>query len=341
MGTGYGENFTRLITELEEEAPSFNVFQAIYLGERTSKKLYPDRNDDQLEQTGLHFRPYENYVYPPTDLRSFVFEADIMKYIINFMGLYGVNAPLPRCYHEQVAVQQTVHDTGKVPLQNFLDIFNNRFYWLYYLAWKKYRYYLHVGEKGENKTAQRVFSFIGLGFQDVRHTRAISPFRLFRMSGILSNRVRSKAGLQILLNEFFPRFRFRIREFVPSMVKLSELPGLGISKGSKQHRLGLNSVIGRSITDFMSKICIEISSLDFDDYLSFLPDGQRMKQLKQVIDLYISDTLTYDIQFFVFTDKIKTVPWNDKRLKLGQSIWLGKPKGTVIDAYYPYEKINH
>lgn len=341
MGTEYGENFTRLIEELEKDGPSFNLFQAIYLGERTGKKLHPERNDEKFEQSGLHFRPYENYVFPPTDLRSFRFENDVMKYTINLMGLYGINAPLPRCYHEQVAVQQTVHDPGSIPLQNFLDIYNNRFYWLYYQAWKKYRSYLQIGDGTGGKAAQRVFSFIGLGFREEKKERAISPFKLFQMSGILSNKVRNKAGLQILLQEFFPKFPFRIQEFVPSRVKLTEIPKIGRINGATRHRLGTNSILGRSVQDYLSKICIQIGPIDFEDYLSFLPDGKKMNLLKQVIDLYISDTLIYDIRFLVRAEQIKTIPWSDNRLKLGHSLWLGKPKESLVDVYYSYEKINH
>jgi type VI secretion system protein ImpH len=134
MATENRENLDRLIEDLEKRAPEYNVFQAIFLAERISKKIHPDRDESQFDQKGMRFRPYEYYVFPPKDIRAFSYEDGILTFILNFMGLYGINSPLPRCYHEQVAVQQTVHGPGQVPLQNFLDIFNTRFYWLYYQA---------------------------------------------------------------------------------------------------------------------------------------------------------------------------------------------------------------
>jgi len=73
MAAELGKNFTRLIEDLNKNAPSYNVFYAIFLCETMSKKLHPNRDEGKLDQTGLKFRPYPNYVYPPTDIRSFEF----------------------------------------------------------------------------------------------------------------------------------------------------------------------------------------------------------------------------------------------------------------------------
>jgi len=340
MGTEAGQDFTRLVNELQHRAPEFNIFQAIFIGERVGKQLHPERDDEKFDQAGLKFRPYEMYTYPPSDLRSFSYDNRLMQYVINYMGLYGVNASLPRCYHEQVAVQQTIHEEGHVPLQNFLDIFNNRFYWLYYNAWKKYRSYLHLTTDTDNKTTQRIFSFIGLGFGEEFAKENITPFKLFQLSGILSNKIKNKGGLQILLQEFFPKFQFHIQEFIPTMVPLSELPSLGRSNGTLQHTLGNSSVVGRSIRDYNSKIRVQIGPIDFDDYLGFLPGGKKINLVKNLIELYLNNTLTYDIQFLVKSEGIKTVDWRDERLKLGFSLWLGKPKKEIVDVYYSSEKLN-
>jgi type VI secretion system protein ImpH len=341
MGTEPGQHTIPIIEELKKDAPSFNVFQAVYIGERIGKKRHLQRDDEKLEQTGLRFRPYEMYVFPTSDIRSFSEMPDYMQYVFNFMGLYGINAPLPRCYHEQVAIQQSVHDEGKVPIQNFLDIFNNRFYWLYYHAWKKYRAYLQLVSEETNKTSQRIFSFIGLGFKGEERDRSISPFKLFQLSGILSGKVKNRGGLQTLLQEFFPGVAFRIREFIPSMVPLNERPKVGRSDGSDSHRLGKNSVLGRSVKDYLSKICIHAGPIDFDDYLSFLPGGGKMNLLKKLINLYLNDSLMFDIRFSVRADTVQSIPWNDKRIRLGYSMWLGRPKDSLTDVYFPFEKINN
>lgn len=335
MGTEPGKNIARLIEDLEKNSPNYNVFQAIFIGEKISKGFFPDRQDDKFEQKGLKFRPYEMYVFPPTDIRKISFTDKRMEFVLNFMGLYGVNSPFPRCYHEQVAIQQSIHGGGEVPIQNFLDIFNNRFYWLYYQGWKKYRYFLELREDLQSKSTQRIFSFIGLGPRFEKIQSYVSPFKLIQLSGILNNRIRNKMGLRILLKDFFPGCEVRIREFVPNRVPLSEIPRLG----GGEMILGQNTVLGRSVVDYLSKICIQMGPIEFDDYLNFLPDEKKTSLLKEIIEIYLSDNIEYDVEFLVKTEGMKFNPLKDKRLKLGQSIWLGKPAAKVVKVYYRYEKL--
>ncbi|MGH7496393.1 MAG: type VI secretion system baseplate subunit TssG [bacterium] len=338
MGTERGPDFARLIAELERHAPEYQVFQAIYLAEIASRQLHPQRQTFGLDQVGLKFRPHEMYVYPPKDIRTFECRDSVMTFVLNFMGLYGVNAPLPRCYHEQVALQQSVHGAGNVPLQNFLDIFNNRFYWLYYQAWKKYRYYLQLSEEPGNKTTQRVFAFIGQGIVARRESSGIARMRLLQFSGILSQRVRNKAGLHILLREFFPKYRLAIQEFVPHWVQLAETPRMGGKGGEPAFQLGVNSVIGRTMLDYMGRICLEIGPMPFVDYLEFTPAGRQAVLLKELLRLYLNDGLEFDVKFIIQSESIVTVPWNDKRLRLGSTIWLGRPKEELVPVYYAHEQ---
>ena len=335
MGTESGQDFTGIIKELEKNAPRYSIFQAIYIAEKISKKLYPKREEEKFEQKGLKFRPHEMYVYPPTDIREFSFVNNELRFVINFMGLYGVNSPLPRCYHDQVAMQQAVHGPGSVPLQNFLDIFNNRFYWLYYNAWKKYRLFLDMGENFQSKNTQRLFAFNGVGPHLESLQSKVSPFKLLQLSGILSLRIRNKAGLRIMLKEFFAGCEIIIKEFVPNQVKLSELPQLG----ENGMMLGRNSVLGKSVTDYLSKICIQIGPLRFDEYLKFLPGGGQSLLLKELVEIYLNDNIEFDVEFIVDTEDMESLKWGDTRLRLGQSIWLGKPKHKFVKVKLSYEEL--
>lgn len=342
MGTEHGQNLERVIADLQRNGPNYDLFQAIYLAEIASRQ-YVARKDFGFDQTGLHFRPHENYVYPPTDIRAITWHEEpkrhtrTLKFVLNFMGLYGVNAALPRCYHEQVAMQQSAHGEGEVPLQNFLDIFNNRFYWLYYQAWKKYRYYLQLSEAADNQTTQRVFAFIGQRLEARNPASQISRFQLLQFSGILSNRVRSKAGLQILLTEFFHRYAVTIHEFVPQWVRLAETPTMG--KGSaKPFVLGENSVVGRSMLDYNSRIRVEIGPMPFVDYLDFTPEGKKAALLRELLQLYLNDGLEFDVTLVIASETIITKPWKDKRIKLGTSMWLGRPREEFVEVKYGYEK---
>ena len=123
MGTSIRENSTSVIEDLIKNGPSYNVWQSVRIAESYVKKILGKEDNIGLEQNGINFQPYERYEYPHSDIKQVIFENNKFTFILTFLGLYGINSPLPRCYHEQVDFQQRILGPGKVPLQNFLDIF--------------------------------------------------------------------------------------------------------------------------------------------------------------------------------------------------------------------------
>lgn len=338
MAAGSGENISRIIKDLEKNYPAYSMFYALYLAEKLIRQWYPDLEIEKFDQTGVKIRPYEHYTYYPVNIRGFSYQEKQLEFVINLYGLYGPDSPLPRCYHEEVSLQKKIHRKGS-PLQNFLDIFNNRFYWLYYQAWKKYRYYLHISDVPNNRSLQRVFTFIGLGPDFIKEKPTVNTYKLLQLSGILSSRIRNKQGLLILLREFWPWFNFQIKEFVPSMVKVDERPELGSKNSGQAFTIGRFSLVGDRVCDYMSRICIEIGPMDFDDYLKFMSGGSYINLLQELLHLYLNDNLEYDIKFIIRTDSLQQVGWSDKRVRLGQSFWLGTPKEKQVEVYLKYEQL--
>ena len=340
MGSGLGKNFARLIEDLEKNGPSYSFFYAMFLAEKAMDKLHPKRNKAVLESKGLKLRPYEHYVYPPRNIRSFRFDDDEMSFVLNFMGLYGVNSPLPRTFHEEVAAQLNTYSEGEAPLQNFLDIFNSRFYWFYYQAWKKYRNYLQMSDNENSKAMQQLLAFSGIGLiGEIGEVLRPHRMRLMRLSGILSQRVRNKEGLLILLEEFFPDRGFWVEEFIPTMVKLSERPKIGRKFGSQTFTLGDYSVLGRYVRDNTSRIRIIVGPIEYDDYLQFAPGGSYRKLLVALLQLYVNDGIEYDIRFVLYSGRIRSTSLGSLGNRLGQSTWLGKPAEWMVDVEQPYERL--
>jgi type VI secretion system protein ImpH len=339
MGTEVGQNSSRLKEDLLRNGPAYNVWQAIRLGETiVDNGENAASADDSPAHNPIKFRPYENYEYPPRDIKRIYSGNGFLNYVLTFMGLYGVNSPVPRCYHDQVAVQKRILGAGEVPLQNFLDIFNNRFYWLYYQSWKKYRFYLHLNGKPGNKISERINSFTGVA-SEVKHLKPhpdkLHNFFFLKFSGIFSFRTRNKSGLIILLCYIFPDHRMKLREFVPQWIELSGIPALG----ENACRLSENIFIGRYALDYSSRIALEIGPISFQDYLEFLPGTENSNTLVQLLNIYLNDGLEFDFEFLIRSDTILATAWDDERLKLGSSLWLGKPQTEFVQVKIPYEEI--
>ena len=337
MGRESGQDLSALMADLSANAASFSVFYAIHICETLLKEEHRGTNWDMFEQKGIAFRPYEHYVYKARNIQAFTADDEVMRFVIGFLGLYGGDAPLPRCYHDQIVTQQGIHGKDEVPLQNFLDIFNNRFYWLYYKAWKKYRSFLQIKDEPNNKVMEQISSFYGQGVDFRSEDLPVSRYKLMQLSGVLCHRVRSKEGLLILLREFFYRFKVDIVEFVKSMVKVEERPRMGAQYGQNRMRLGVHCLLGEWVADYTSRICLIIGPLEFEEYLSFLPGEKSSVLLRYLLKLYLNDSLEYDVKLLVRSEGVRKISWQDERVRLGQSMWLGKPKEALLEKYIPYE----
>jgi type VI secretion system protein ImpH len=152
---------------------------------------------------------------------------------------------------------------------------------------------------------------------------------------LFSQRVKNKFGLKILLAYLFPQFQITIKEFVPNWLELTDAPLLG----SDENILGETSFIGRHTLDYTSKICLEIGPLSFKDYLDFLPGKENSNKIKELLDIYLNDGLEYDLKFKIISNTIVSISWDDDRLRLGSTLWLGIPGQEIVNAYLPYEQL--
>ena len=99
-------------------------------------------------------------------------------------------------------------------------------------------------------------------------------------------------------------------------------PGVGMGKNWV--------VVSPLVAEFLEQAWI--------DYLDFVPQGPKAILLKELLQLYLNDGLEFDVKFIIESASIVTVPWNDRRLRLGSTIWLGRPKEELVAVDYSYEQ---
>ena len=129
-----------------------------------------------------------------------------------------------------------------------------------------------------------------------------------------------------------------IQESVPHHVKLVDRPKLGSKYGEQAFQLYKNSIIGETMLDCTNRIRIKIGPLEFEEYLEFIPAGKYASLLNELLMLYLNDRIEYDIKLIIHTEGIAAVPWNDTRLRLGSTIWLGKPNEKFVEINYKFEE---
>lgn len=267
--------------------------------------------------------------------------------VLNFMGLYGVDSPLPDYFSEMIATldeDEEVADDGAEDgiraLRHFLDFFNHRIYSLYYRSWKKYRYYLQFEADVEDDFSQYMLSLLGLGTPALQDLVGLEVSRLISYAGVLGQRKRCAAGLQEMLSDYFDGMEVEIAEFMPRWVAVPEQyrACLGTSRGGSQVRLGETFTIGEKIRDLAGKFRVVLAPLKLEAFCKFLPGGTDSQRLYKLVRFYAPDQLSFDVELLLQKEEIPPFELGANLVQLGWTSWLGKPQEDIVSIAFSFRQ---
>ncbi len=326
------ERMSDAFARMEEEGHRFQFSQVMRLLERAFPTAPTPGETSAVLDPPVRLRPSVDLVFPPTDVDRVDWVEDRpeqAEVVLNFMGLYGIDSPLPYYFYEELA-----HETREtIPHRDFLDMFNHRFYAFFYRAWKKYRPYLHYQPGGTDRHSQRFVALAGLGTPDAAKDTSTDPMRLAAQAGTLGPRVRNAQGLEALIRAVFDGVEVSIIENVPRWVPIPSQNALG--EGGL--RLGENATIGEEVYDRSSKFRIQLGPLEIDLYRALLPGGDRAAELHSLVRLYAPDHLKYDVELNVPSDDLPATELGAEGGRLGLTTSLGTPEDPVVSRIVEYE----
>src|SRR5471032_2710358 len=158
MGRESQNPSSRLSARLERDIGKINFFRFCQLLEHPGMpKLGSTANpaDDPVR-----FRPHPGMGFPVSELKTLETDPDGSPTVrTTFMGLYGVDSPLPTSYIDDITQQREGHEA----LAGFLDIFNHRFMTQFYRIWRKYSYPATYEAGGKDNISQNLLGLIGMG----------------------------------------------------------------------------------------------------------------------------------------------------------------------------------
>ncbi len=318
MGTAARGKFPALIQDLLENGPSYDFYQGIALMEVCQGATAPGPGG---VQGAPRLRPAPEISFPAADIRRCrLDERGRIDFELNFMGLYGVDAPLPHFFLETVAEGD---DPGQA-LRAFLDVFNQRLYQLLYLAWKKFQAY---GPGKGNSLYDRYLTALA-GIENPEIQRESLAY-----AGLLGSRVKNSEGLCGLLGDFL-QMPVRIRQHVPSWVQLDDQPALG-SEGADGLVLGENSLLGERVLDVSRKILITIGPVPMGEVRDLLPGGLRTAELGQLIRQYLDLTIDFDIDLQATQEPGPPARLGCQEVILGWTSGLGEMGETTNLIHLP------
>ncbi len=152
----------RLIAQLGDRLPYMNFYRFCQLLEQSQPDKPVTGSTWQVRHEPVRFRPHSGMGFPASEIKG----AELPEHPhlpptirTTFMGLYGVESPLPTHYIDDIAQRREGYEANA----DFLDIFNHRLIAQYYRIWRKYSYPATFEEGGKDKTSQYLLGLAGLG----------------------------------------------------------------------------------------------------------------------------------------------------------------------------------
>lgn len=302
-----------LIDQLVGEGHTFGFFQAVSLLEEKYRK--ESGLDDPIQAGRVRFSSDPSSAFPPEDISRIDTSAAGIRMVLSFMGLTGASSPLPSYFTEYV--QQ--NEETAAALDDFLTVFNNRMYGLFYRAWKKYHFIRNFSVGGADPFSRKVAALAGIDHRYLGQPRVL---RLLAYTGVLAGRIRGRAGLEVLLSDFFGGIPVGVQQWVPRWVDIPHPPKVGVNA-----RLGINAVGGTRVRDIAGKFRVVVGPLSRDVYETFLPGSENIAAMKQLVAGYLSDPLHFDIEVRLQSIDLVPVVLGKQEARLGTTSSLGRSEG--------------
>jgi type VI secretion system protein ImpH len=236
---------------------------------------------------------------------------------VRLFGLLGPNGPLP--IHVTECARERLRHAGDPTLSRFLDLFHHRFLALFYRAWAQAQPHVNRDRPDEDRFGTYVGAFAGVAPAPFHDRDTVpDPAKLFH-AGLLMRPVRNAEGLAAILQNFF-RAPVKVHEFVGHWMPLSTGDRTRLASGGAG--LGSGAVLGRRVWDRQHKFRLRIGPLTLPGYESFLPGGERIRQLVDWVRLYFSFEHEWDVCLVLRNDDVPPLMLG-QGARLGWTTWLG------------------
>ena len=314
-----------LTDELYRSGYRFEFFQAVRLLERLHRERKPIGRHEDPNEEAVRARSYQSLEFPPSEITEIerASENTPDTVWVNFMGVSGLNGPLPRHYTSLLADSSAQKHTAA--LRAFLDIFNHRLISLFYRAWEKYHFPIAYERDGDDVFSQYLYCLIGLGTPGLQGRLNIDDQILLYYAGLLAQRPRSAVALEGILEDYFG-VRIRVVQFQGQLFELNPdlLTSLGTTPANGQNtELGVNAVLWERIWDPQARFRVNVGPLHYTEFCDFLPGSDGYLHLVELTRFFVGEDVNFEVQPILRRDEVPyCVLGGGDVVRLGWSMWL-------------------
>jgi type VI secretion system protein ImpH len=356
MASANGRKAPGLSEQLLREAHRFDFFQAVRVLERAlgtpAQRRLPVGEDSAPEREVVHFHALPALSFPAAPVHQIKADgAGVPEMVIAFMGLTGPAGVLPHHYTAMLLRRLRLKDPS---LRDFLDLFNHRLVSLFFRAREKYclpasyeRARCEPARAEPDPTTQALYCLVGLGTSGLRGRLSIDDEAFLYFSGHFSHSPRSAIALECMLRDYFC-LPLQVEQLQGQWLYLStddcaQMPSAANPLGAN-NEIGVNVVVGERIWDVQSKFRLRIGPLTYAQFRRFMPDGDSLRPLCEMVRSYVGPEFDFDVQPVLRPEQ---VPWTCSRSKgadrsrLGWNTWVRRPPFTheVADPVFSLEDV--
>ena len=282
----------RLIEQMRDKLPYTQFYRFCWLLEQSQPTAPALGSHWQVRHDPVRFRPDPGMGFPASEFKRVEMpEHPHLPPTIRttFMGLYGVESPLPTAYIDDIAQRRE----GYEAVSDFLDIFNHRLITQFYRIWRKYSYPATFSPGGTDTTSQYLLSLCGLGIEGCAQEVNTPVSRFLALTGMMRLPTRTTEGLVALVAllapetnaQVIPHDRCRIPLRHPLAVSAREPVSLCTSPVMGSHAVEVNS-----------QVLLHLKTDNADEAREWLPGGQLHTDLLALLHVYLGARLHVRLQ---------------------------------------------
>ncbi|MBK8977500.1 MAG: type VI secretion system baseplate subunit TssG [Planctomycetes bacterium] len=243
-----------------------------------------------------------------------------------FFGLLGPEGPLPIFLTEAV-VRRSKSSDQETSLHDFADIFHHRLLSLLYRAWR-----LGSPAASADREDDPISRFVAAlcgrlgdhlaGLGPIGRTLAVG------FAGHFGCDSRHPDGLESALTDLV-QHPVRIEEFIGEWLQLPREARCRLGAPGEHNRLGSSPALGHATWSCQHKFRVHVGPLHFDRYAELLPGGNTLDGLVEVVQEYVGEELTFDVDLTLLAEEAPPLVLDASR-QLGRTSFLCGASRTPV-----------
>ncbi|WP_313079749.1 type VI secretion system baseplate subunit TssG [Atlantibacter sp.] len=328
MGRKAQPPHSRLTPRLEADLQRINFYRFCQLLEKRQPGKPLLGSTSHPADDPVRFAPHPGMGFPASELKAVEYdEEDGSKPPVirtTFMGMYGVDSPLPTAYLDDITQRREGHEA----LQDFLDIFSHRILTQFYRIWRKYSYPATFEPGGTDSISQSLLGLVGLGIPGTANHIATPVSRFLALLGVLRQPGKTQEGVQALVGILAPDTTVQVRPYCLRPVEINQPLGF---YGDEDFLLDGNSPLGDEAMDASSQLLVSLSTDNEQEAQGWKPDGLLYQDFLVMLRVYLGWRFKARIMLTVSTRFLIAPPLGEGPFWLGMNGVLGAENAAISD----------